>query len=496
MSLEPAVLRGDFTPFLLFPELSSRGGGLAKAVADQSSLYARHYERVVILTTGFSPKIDAVVAQLKARGSIDERVVVRNFFQHSRWVTQLGVPPEGALAAFDPAEIVSEGQRLPGGPVLRIADRNVGERFPRGYRYFDTAQRLLLTTSTWPKSGHERVAKMPGSKPRTVPWAAIVAGWVDEEMTGANRPVLFSLKRGLNDQVLIASTSASRKVASLHNCHLADPEHRRRGVRPVWRPLLDNARRVDEIVCLTKQQRRELSHDVRGTRLTDIPHPAQPPQTPPGRKDLGLVVMVARLVPTKRIHDAIRAFALVVPVIAEARLEIYGAGVAEPQLQRLIEELGLTESVQLMGYSYAVAAAQARAACTLLTSKFEGYALVISESMSLGTPVIAYDIRYGPRFLIRPWVDGVLVEVKEPTTLAAVILDLLLEPDRAVAMGTRASKITERLPIAAWEQSWLDVVAHQPSAWERTRAQLHRGDLGRRLRRRVRKTISARNWRV
>lgn len=154
--------RRDLTPFLLFPELSARGGGLAKAIGERSSLYARHYERVVILTTGFSPKLDDVVAELKARGSIDERVVVRNFFAHSAWAGQLGVPPKKALATFDPAEVVSKRQRLPGGSGLRIADWNVGERFPRGFRYFNADRRLLATTSTWPESGHQRTATMAG----------------------------------------------------------------------------------------------------------------------------------------------------------------------------------------------------------------------------------------------------------------------------------------------------------------------------------------------
>jgi glycosyltransferase involved in cell wall biosynthesis len=143
----------------------------------------------------------------------------------------------------------------------------------------------------------------------------------------------------------------------------------------------------------------------------------------------------------------------------EARLEIYGEGPAEPELRGLIEELGLQGSVALMGYSLSVGRAQARAVCTLLTSTFEGYGRVIAESMSLGTPVVAYDVRYGPRDLIRHQVDGLLVDEHRPDALARSIVGLLLDPQQAVEMGARARELVERYPVEPYERAWLDVVS-------------------------------------
>lgn len=158
MNTGTPVRRNDLTPCLLFPELIERGGGLARPVLERASLYAEHYEQVVILTTGFSPRSDTVVAELKQRGSLHERVTVRNFFQHSSWVSRLGAPPTDELTVFDPQQIVSKRQRMPGGPFLRIADRNVTERHPFGYRYFDPQGRPLVTTRTSPDSKHEQQA--------------------------------------------------------------------------------------------------------------------------------------------------------------------------------------------------------------------------------------------------------------------------------------------------------------------------------------------------
>ncbi|RYZ32394.1 MAG: glycosyltransferase, partial [Propionibacteriaceae bacterium] len=454
---EPTPLRTDRTPCLLFPQLGERGGGLARAVQERASLFARHYERVFIFTTGFSRSSEAVVAELKARGTLHERVEVRNFFAHSRWVRSLGVPAASARTLPGEPAVVSKRQRLPGGPYLRVADRQSAGSPPFRYRYFDAAGDLLLTTMASPGKKQEVEAFRPDGTP--VDWGALVAEWVDEELVGLPLPVLFSLQRGLNDPVLLASKRAGRKVASLHNCHYNDPEDPTSGIRPSYRPLLDRPRGVDEMVCLTEQQRRELRHDVPGAVVRAIRYPGRPPRETDVEKDPRLVVLVAQLIERKQVDHAVRAFAAVVPELPSARLEVYGDGPERARLQQLVDDLGLAGSVRLMGYSLEVGRAQARAVCTLMTSEFEGYARVINESLVRGTPVVAYDVRYGPHDLIRHEVDGLLVDVHEPAALAAAIRQLLADPDRAVEMGRRGREILDRLPVADFEQAWLDVLA-------------------------------------
>ena len=173
-------------------------------------------------------------------------------------------------------------------------------------------------------------------------------------------------------------------------------------------------------------------------------------------------MMVARLEPRKRVDHAIRAFALVTAAVPDARLEIYGSGVEEPALQRLVEELDLTGSVVLKGYSLTAGAAMSRPLCTLLTSTFEGNPRVVSESMSRGTPVVTYDIRYGPQDLVRDGVDGVLVARHEPEALAEAVVGLLRDPERAIAMGVRAREIVDRYPVEEFEKAWLDVLSPRP----------------------------------
>jgi glycosyltransferase involved in cell wall biosynthesis len=455
-------LRRDLTPCILHTDLSARGGGLARAVPERASLYARHFERVLVLTTGFSPRVDAVVAELQARGTLDERVVVRNFFRDSAWVRGLAAPPPEALAEPVGPGAVPVLQSVPGRPPFRVADRRPSDHHPHRYRYYDADGRLMLTTTTVPGKKFEVGAEPAVAGTAGTSWSAIVAQWVDQELESLRRPVLFSLQRGLVDPVLLETTKASRKVVSLHNCHYRDPQDRTSGTRWTFRAVLDGPRQVDEVVCLTEQQRRELSDEAPHAVLRSIPYPGRVPKEAPEPTDDRLVVIVARLEARKRVDHAVRAFAAVVAAVPDARLEVYGSGPELPALEQLVDELGLHGSVSFKGYSLTVGAAQSRAACTLLTSTFEGFARVISESMSRGTPVVAYDVRYGPRDLIRDRVDGILVTRHEPDALATAIIELLLDPQRAAAMGERAREVLDRFPVADFERAWLRVLSPRP----------------------------------
>ena len=68
----PVQLRRDLTPCLLYPQLLERSGGLTRAVIERASLYADHYEQVIIFTTSFSPRMPAILAELRRRLYNDE----------------------------------------------------------------------------------------------------------------------------------------------------------------------------------------------------------------------------------------------------------------------------------------------------------------------------------------------------------------------------------------------------------------------------------------
>ncbi len=67
-----------------------------------------------------------------------------------------------------------------------------------------------------------------------------------------------------------------------------------------------------------------------------------------------------------------------------------------------------------------------RAAVYLTTSAFEGQGLALAEALAHGTPVVAWDIRYGPRDMLASG-GGILVPDGDDDALVAALRDVLAD---------------------------------------------------------------------
>lgn len=76
-------------------------------------------------------------------------------------------------------------------------------------------------------------------------------------------------------------------------------------------------------------------------------------------------------------------------------------------MKLLIEKLGISESVDMLGFVDNPYDYLNSASIFLLTSQFEGFGMVLLEAMALGIPVIATDCKYGPsEILSSPGADN------------------------------------------------------------------------------------------
>jgi poly(glycerol-phosphate) alpha-glucosyltransferase len=178
------------------------------------------------------------------------------------------------------------------------------------------------------------------------------------------------------------------------------------------------------------------------------------------------VAILARLQPQKRLEDAIAAFAQVVEQIPDARLDIYGDGEEGERLQAEIDRRGIGDAVKLRGWDPRANDTLWTASATLLTSIYEGYPLSTLESLARGCPVVAYDIKYGPREQITDGVDGFLVPDGDVDALAARIIELLRDPDVVARMSAAALRTAESFGpdefLAEWAKLLDAVVELRP----------------------------------
>ena len=203
----------------------------------------------------------------------------------------------------------------------------------------------------------------------------------------------------------------------------------------VLRPLL---RRIDAWVATSQQGARELQEfGVPSDRVWMIPNGIDTAEYAPAcesermriRRSFDLdyqpvCLFVGRLDPQKNVTGLITAWRSVVQAIPDSRLLIAGHGSQSSLIAAMVEDLGLSESVRLLGYIEAPLRLYQAADVFVLPSLHEGLSNALLEAMACGLPVVGTRVS-GTEDLLADGKCGHLVEPGDEAALAQAIIDLL-----------------------------------------------------------------------
>ena len=152
------------------------------------------------------------------------------------------------------------------------------------------------------------------------------------------------------------------------------------------------------------------------------------------------VTVLGRIDPLKDLETLIRAAAVVVELVPDLDLVIYGEAAPENRwyFERCValrDQLGLVDNVRFRGYAPSAADAYREGSFVVQSSISEGFPYSVVEAMLIGRAVVATDVGG-----VSEAVDdcGILVEPRNPTALAAAMLRLLRDPGLAEKLGVRA----------------------------------------------------------
>lgn len=150
-------------------------------------------------------------------------------------------------------------------------------------------------------------------------------------------------------------------------------------------------------------------------------------QRNPGRKPGNIVICIARFDPQKDHICLLKAFREVLPSVPGAKLWLVGDGPLKSDLVAAVSALGIKKSVKFFGWIQNPNKYLSRSSVLVLPTKWEGFGLVLLESMSNGVPVIASDCDFGPSEILGKGKYGILTPVGDSEYLAKSIKDLLLD---------------------------------------------------------------------
>ncbi|MGZ6903094.1 glycosyltransferase family 4 protein [Oryzihumus sp.] len=232
---------------------------------------------------------------------------------------------------------------------------------------------------------------------------------------------------------------------------------KRRMRNPSVRSMLDEAvPRVDAFVTLTEADRVDYEQRYPGARVVRIPNASPYRRGERAALDAPVVVSAGRLVDQKGFDRLIDAWAPVAAEFPHWRLHIYGEGSCRPALQQQIEALGVEDSVVLKGYTHDFDEVLAGAGLYALSSRAEGFPMVLLEAMSHGLPLVGFDCPRGPAEIIEDGSNGRLVRNHDIGAYTQALREVLSDDARRRRMGAASYRGAEAYEIenvsAQWEQ--------------------------------------------
>ena len=120
-----------------------------------------------------------------------------------------------------------------------------------------------------------------------------------------------------------------------------------------------------------------------------------------------IVIGLGSLTIQKDFQSLIKAFSFL-DKNKRAKLLILGEGELRSELEAIVRELGLNESVMLAGFIHNPLPYLRAARLFVLSSKWEGFGLVVAEALACGTPVVSTNCPSGPAEILENGKYGIL----------------------------------------------------------------------------------------
>ena len=130
------------------------------------------------------------------------------------------------------------------------------------------------------------------------------------------------------------------------------------------------------------------------------------------------------MVEQKDFATLIAAFAQLVQQ-RDARLIILGDGPLRGELVAMAEAAGVSNKLDMPGFHENPLSFMREADALVMSSRFEGFGIVIAEALACGTPVVSTDCQHGPNEILENGHYGALVPVGDPQAMRQAMLTIL-----------------------------------------------------------------------
>jgi glycosyltransferase involved in cell wall biosynthesis len=215
--------------------------------------------------------------------------------------------------------------------------------------------------------------------------------------------------------------------------------------------LVTNLKQLDKFVVLTEEDR---NNWLELNNVEVIPDPLTFSSSSISSLTEKRVIAVGRYVYQKGFDLLLKSWSIVEKTCPDWILTIIGQG-DRLQYETLIDELRIDRTrCKLLGPKEQIQDEYMSSSLLVMSSRFEGFGMVLVEAMSCGLPVVSFDCPCGPKDIIQDNVDGVLVESGNVKKLAEAIIMLIQHPQKREEMANKAIENVQRFRIDQIAGKW------------------------------------------
>lgn len=168
------------------------------------------------------------------------------------------------------------------------------------------------------------------------------------------------------------------------------------------------------------------------------------------------IISVGRLMSQKGFDMLLPAMVPVFERHPDWHLFIYGEGVDHDALVILCDELSLQKNVTFSGFVKDIKSEYVSADFFVMSSRYEGFPMVLLEALSCGLPVVSFDCPTGPSEMLQ-YGAGLLVENQSISQLSASILKMIEDRELRNECAGKAHYTAQKYSPEIICRRWIDL---------------------------------------
>lgn len=215
------------------------------------------------------------------------------------------------------------------------------------------------------------------------------------------------------------------------------------------------APKYDAFVVLTEEDKKNWRSRVPDVRAIPNILSVNPEQK--AKLENHIALAVGRLTSQKGFDKLIKLWSTIKKKYPGWQLHIVGSGEDEDLLNTLINKYELQEQVLIYPPDKNIVLRYLESSIFVMTSRYEGFPMVLLEAMGCGLPCISYNYPHGPSEIIHTNEDGFLIKNDDENSFLMKISELMQSKSLRARLGENASINIKRYSTEMVMKKWISL---------------------------------------